>query len=99
MPAPFARLLDRTAAVQYARLSDVTVCRLNGAPGFHGIYNAPDQSRFGLDAPGAPTLQYPACAELQDGEQITLGGGLYRVAGAPQRINDGREALAILVAL
>lgn len=85
--APFAALEQRIAASTSAMLANAYVVLANGHA-FGAELNQSDEPAFDLVVSGAESLVYLSQYALADGEQITINGRAYQVAGAPRRMDE-----------
>lgn len=85
--APFAELEQRIATATSAMLANAYVVLTNGES-FGAELTQADEPSFDMVITGAESLIYLSQHALSDGDEITINGRVYQVAGAPRRLND-----------
>lgn len=85
--APFAAIEANIAASTSAMLDNAYVVLANGQT-FGAELNQSDEPAFDMVMSGAESLVYLSQYALADGEDITINGRAYQVAGAPRRLDE-----------
>lgn len=85
--APFAAIEKNLAEVTSAMLSNAYVV-LSTGQAFGAELNQADEVGFDAVVAGSESLIYLSAYALTDGEEITINGTAYRVAGGPRRQDE-----------
>ena len=85
--APFAFVEANIAAQSAAMLANAHIVLANGQS-FGAELNQSDEPSFDMVMCGAESLVYLSKYDLADGEQITINGRAYQVAGSPRRMDE-----------
>lgn len=95
--APFAEIEARIAVATSSRLANAYVVPVQGEP-FGAEFNRADEMAFDAVTAGADVLVYVGQHDLRDGDDISINGDTYRVAGVPRK-KDGHFSVCDVVAV